>query len=65
MTESRAVNPPTSSVDGAAELEMTADSEPDPGNKQSAEAEQDPTPEMPDAANGLNENKSSGNANST
>ncbi len=55
-----AVEPPASSVEGVPEAEAVEDSEPATGNEQPFEAEHHLAPEMPDAADAVNEGQSPG-----
>ncbi|MGH9875702.1 MAG: hypothetical protein ACRD9S_24865, partial [Pyrinomonadaceae bacterium] len=59
-SEARAVEAPTSSVEGVPEVEAVEDCEPARGNEQPIEAEHRPTPDMPDVADGVNEGQSPG-----
>jgi multidrug efflux pump subunit AcrB len=57
------VEPLASFVESIAVVEPEADSEPAPGNEELTEAEHDPAPEIPGAADALNEGESPGSTN--
>lgn len=62
-TDVPAVEPPASALESVAVVESAADSEPSTGNEQRTNAEHDPTPEIPGAADALNEGESPGSTN--
>jgi len=64
-SEALAAEPPASFVESVPAVEAAADGEPATGNEQPTEAEQHSTPGMSDAANGVNEDESSGDTNTT
>jgi hypothetical protein len=57
------VEPLASFVESIAVVEPEADSEPAPGNEELTEAEHDPAPEIPGAADAVNEGESPGSTN--
>jgi len=57
------VEPVASFVESVAVVEPEADSEPAPGNEELTEAEHDPAPEIPGAADAVNEGESPGSTN--